>query len=409
MLRQALGRVASLGAALAMIITLVPLSSVAAQSRYFGDPAFQRIWERNDRPVETLVTTRSWTWGPNSFFAGSEPFKQGVNGRRQVQYFDKARMEVDDELKAKDDPNYVTNGLLVRELVAGEVAIGKAQGDVETRSPSTEAVAGDPAKDNQNAPTYASFRDIASLKADRPAENRIGERVTKRILKSGEVRELSSEQQALSELVKLTIFEPNLKHNIPDKFYEFLIQTGAIYESGRINPTGSVFQPWEFVMGLPITEPLWTTTKVGGVERWVLVQLFERRVLTYTPTNLPGFQVEMGNVGQHYYRWRYEGGSGGSQDGAPRIDSGPTRTELTATSAKIEWTTNEETTSRIEYGLEREKLEWTAGSFERKTSHVVNIGSLKPDTVYYWRIISRDKDDNIVSNASIHSFKTKAS
>jgi hypothetical protein len=37
----------------------------------------------------------------------------------------------------------------------------------------------------------------------------------------------------------------------------------------------------------------------------VLIQLFERRTLTYTPANPSGFQVEMGNVGQHYYSWRY--------------------------------------------------------------------------------------------------------
>jgi uncharacterized protein YkwD len=37
-----------------------------------------------------------------------------------------------------------------------------------------------------------------------------------------------------------------------------------------------------------------------------LFQVFERRVLTYNPANSPGFRVEMGNVGQHYYRWRYE-------------------------------------------------------------------------------------------------------
>jgi hypothetical protein len=29
-------------------------------------------------------------------------------------------------------------------------------------------------------------------------------------------------------------------------------------------------------------------------------------VLTYTPGNSVGWQVEAGNVGQHYYRWRYE-------------------------------------------------------------------------------------------------------
>jgi len=35
------------------------------------------------------------------------------------------------------------------------------------------------------------------------------------------------------------------------------------------------------------------------------VQVFERRVLTYTPGNPPGWDVEAGNVGLHYYEWRY--------------------------------------------------------------------------------------------------------
>ena len=45
--------------------------------------------------------------------------------------------------------------------------------------------------------------------------------------------------------------------------------------------------------------------KVAGQQRTVLIQVFERRVLTYTAANQPAFQVEMGNIGQHYYRWRY--------------------------------------------------------------------------------------------------------
>jgi hypothetical protein len=56
---------------------------------------------------------------------------------------------------------------------------------------------------------------------------------------------------------------------------------------------------------LPISEPFWARVKVGGVEKEVLMQAFQRRVLTYTPSNPAGFQVEMGNVGQHYLRWRY--------------------------------------------------------------------------------------------------------
>ncbi len=62
---------------------------------------------------------------------------------------------------------------------------------------------------------------------------------------------------------------------------------------------------WVRVLGLPITEPYWVKAKIGGVEKDVLVQLFERRVLTYTPSNPPGWQVEMGNVGRHYWECRY--------------------------------------------------------------------------------------------------------
>ncbi|HUZ03363.1 MAG TPA: hypothetical protein VMU89_23715, partial [Thermomicrobiaceae bacterium] len=60
-----------------------------------------------------------------------------------------------------------------------------------------------------------------------------------------------------------------------------------------------------YATGYPLTEAYWTSVLVGGVSRQVLVQVFERRVLTYTPANPSGWQVEAGNVGQHYYTWRY--------------------------------------------------------------------------------------------------------
>lgn len=60
-----------------------------------------------------------------------------------------------------------------------------------------------------------------------------------------------------------------------------------------------------YATGYPITEAHWTTTKVAGVERDVLLQCFERRCLTYTPDNPTGWQIEFGNIGQHYYQWRY--------------------------------------------------------------------------------------------------------
>ena len=62
---------------------------------------------------------------------------------------------------------------------------------------------------------------------------------------------------------------------------------------------------WIFVTGYPLTEPYWTKTQLNGKETDVLVQCFERRCLTYTPTNPDPFKVEMGNVGLHYQLWRY--------------------------------------------------------------------------------------------------------
>jgi hypothetical protein len=66
-------------------------------------------------------------------------------------------------------------------------------------------------------------------------------------------------------------------------------------------------QPWNwlYVLGHPISEPYWIRARIGGAEQWVLVQAFERRLLTYNPANPAGWQVELGNVGRHYYEWRY--------------------------------------------------------------------------------------------------------
>jgi hypothetical protein len=58
-----------------------------------------------------------------------------------------------------------------------------------------------------------------------------------------------------------------------------------------------------YVAGLPISEPYWIDATVGGQVKRVLVQLFERRVLTYTDSNADPFRIEWGNIGQHYQTW----------------------------------------------------------------------------------------------------------
>jgi hypothetical protein len=100
-------------------------------------------------------------------------------------------------------------------------------------------------------------------------------------------------------------FIKETQHNIPDVFWNWFSQQGRIYEANGDDYTNGAVLDWLSTVGYPISEAYWVRTKVGGVEHDVLVQLFERRVLTYTPDNPAAFKVEMGNVGQHYYSWRY--------------------------------------------------------------------------------------------------------
>ncbi len=67
---------------------------------------------------------------------------------------------------------------------------------------------------------------------------------------------------------------------------------------------------------MPISEPYWAQVRIteaapGGpqaVTHWVLIQAFERRVLTYIPDYSPPWDVQMGNIGSHYVTWRYPDG-----------------------------------------------------------------------------------------------------
>jgi hypothetical protein len=272
--------------------TVPPL---AAQSITFATPAFDVNWRRYDQPVQTGQASRSWTWGPTSIASRIEPYAEAPGGQRQVQYFDKARMELNDP----NQPGGVTNGLLVRELVSGAIAVGDAA--VQPSSPARQTVAGDPVASNPNGPTYLTFNGIASLNNDHRAPDRTGQRVDQSITQAGLVGTSTTGQLVYA------FYEPTLGHNIPDVLWRFLTQSGPVYfpADGQTGTVERVYDPWQTVMGLPITEAYWTSTNLGGVPTPVLVQLYERRVLTYTPSNPAASQVEMGNVGQAYYAWRY--------------------------------------------------------------------------------------------------------
>jgi len=107
-------------------------------------------------------------------------------------------------------------------------------------------------------------------------------------------------------LVKLGRFEAVTGHNIADVFWAYLNSAGPVYNSRFGSYRNEMVLDWLSDVGYPITEPYWTSARVNGTQKWVLVQAFQRRVLTYVADNPVGWQVEMGNVGRHYFDWRYE-------------------------------------------------------------------------------------------------------
>lgn len=264
---------------------------VNGPTQSFVDPAFQSVWERNDRPVAEQRVARSWTWGPHGLMARAEGYAQAPSGVRQVEYFDKGRMEVNNPAGDRLSRWFVTSGLLVVELITGRVQVGDSE--FVARSPADIPVAGD--STDQAAPRYSSFGGVTGQIAD----DRSGQIPAETLDRSGQVGVYSGPQRPETRLAH---YVPESHHNIPQVFWDYLNARGPIYDGGL--RTGTVLD-WVFTMGYPISEPYWAHVMVGGVEREVLVQVFERRVLTYSPDNPAGWRVEQGNVGRHYYAWRY--------------------------------------------------------------------------------------------------------
>ena len=275
-----------------------PQAGVVAPPRQdFG--AFQRVWSRPDYPVQQGRVRRSYTWGPAANFTLVEPWAESPGGGRVVQYWDKARMEITNPGGNSNDPYYVTNGRLVYEMVAGLYQTGaNAFG---TKPGSQEPVAGDTRSANPEAPSYAAFRGRSSIL---PGESLWVDRTNQPIVTYMDNTGTIGRADYLAGYGSNYGYYVNeTKHNIADKFWAFLNQQGVVYENNQY--VNAALYNWVAVAGYPISEPHWITARVGGQPYAVLVQLFERRTLTYIPLFPAEYQVQMGNVGQHYYAWRY--------------------------------------------------------------------------------------------------------
>ncbi len=259
-----------LAAALLGMLTIVPVQPATAVS-VFASPTFQQQWQQGEAVAPNF-------WGPlaNARDGQQEPYKETRGGQRLVQYFDKGRMEQTNSV--------VTNGLLATELVKGQIQIGDTT--FQRQPPPAIPIAGDP--DNPG-PTYAglSSKGASALYAT-PAKP--GTFVTLIAAADGTVTD-GGGYAGISMSPPIGTSDSATQHNVLGVFADYRSRVGLL------------------AIGLAISEPFRANLKVAGTSTTVLVQIFERRVLTYTASNPDPFKVEMGNIGQHYYRWRYANGT----------------------------------------------------------------------------------------------------
>ncbi|MCA1666147.1 MAG: hypothetical protein LC793_01830 [Thermomicrobia bacterium] len=273
-----------MGAAALMLLTaLVAVPTFTRGSAApipFGSVAFAAQWNSIEPKVPNF-------WGPAYQNVFPEQYQEAtggpVSGQRFVQYFDKARMEQ----TTANGP--VTNGLLTVELTSGQRQFGDTT--FVPYPPANIPVVGDP---TNTFPTYASFGAGVLLA-----------KVDKNTGANGNVFNPDSTITVNPQLAAdpgaafgTYLFDSGNRfaHNIPLAFSAYLAALPI---------------PSLAVMGYPLTEAVWVHVTLNGTLTWVLVQPFERRVLSYTPTNPLAFQVEMGNIGRHYFQWRYTTNPGG--------------------------------------------------------------------------------------------------
>ena len=243
--------------------------------------AFAAVWAKSDAAVAAGTVPRTWLWGPTPRFSGREVYTEGVEGSRAVVYYDKSRMEINDPSKPAGDPYYVSNGLLVTEMISGQIQVGDSA-TISASVACTLPVVGDARKDNPDAPSYSDLADVASLHSDHQATDRTGQPVNEALVVHG-----MQSGEAYGNLAHYAAYVPQTSHNIPDRFWTTLLAMQNAYGFD-----------WTYVTGYPITEAYWTRMPV-------LIQAYQRRVLTYVPGFAAEWQVQQGNVGQHYLEWRY--------------------------------------------------------------------------------------------------------
>jgi hypothetical protein len=266
--------------ATALIVVAVESAGIEAASGFASD-VIQANWQQAEKVQPNF-------WGPlaTARDGQQEPYKEAPGGKRLVQYFDKARMEQSDP-KAS-----VTTGLLTVELKTGKVQLGDST--FEQRQPAAVNLAGDPG----GGPTYADLNQFAEYYDPNSPSTYSGY-----IYANGQFTPLTAENaKPYSAQFDVPSGDTFVYLQDPSHRYGQVVYAPFKDFSDRLIAAGL---PVEQTPGYPIAPVIVAQINIGGKPTTVFIQAFERRVLTYNPNNPPDFRVEFGNIGQHYYRWRY--------------------------------------------------------------------------------------------------------
>jgi hypothetical protein len=278
-----------------LVVSTLPVRS--SQPSAFADPAFSRYYSRSSGAEQQLL------WGGGPLVSLVEPFTGAPGNRRLVQYFERGRMEVADSTSSTRTGS-ISQGLLVREMATGYVQLG--YDDFVQDEPAPIALFGNASSSEAAALTYADFAGTVNINAG----DRSGELLNDWIAPGGAIAEEPPPVDILAGS-----YEPVTGHNVPDVTASWL----------RTDPFG--IEPNQ-ALGLPISEAYWVHSGKGdsGVS---LVQLFERRVVVYTPGLPLAERFSLTSAGRHYYLWRYGNDPGAEVAAAqqrqvlPRLDEAP--------------------------------------------------------------------------------------
>ncbi|WP_051914445.1 hypothetical protein [Thermorudis peleae] len=342
------GRAQLITVGLPALVFDVPVAARRENSWFFGALLSRYSVESSSSPADELfvepylegVIKDYFDYGyPNNwpYRRADDPSK--LLGARYVLYFEKGRLEIttgsasplsqdaavwrtlDYPAKLEEHslarfasrwheaPWAITSGLLAKELLTGQLQVGDTT--FIPREPAAIPVAGDA---DGGGVTYAALGRLIGYKP-----SSAGSTVVQTIDSQGKVGVDPSLGRYL--VTTLDIGAPT-QHTVASvfwKFFQWQRSQAEVIDVWRLSyiphwtgELGLEFTlsddhswPWLWLVGWPLTEPSWTRAKVAGVERWVLVQCFERRCMTYTPENPLEWRVEFANTGRHYVAWRY--------------------------------------------------------------------------------------------------------